>query len=182
MKTSKGLLAGGVLASMLVFGTSVNVYAATTQDTIATLNSAGVDAVYVTKAENFLKSSNLSAAQLDQVYVQLNTVSDLLKSANVTDVTDVTKLNPTDKTKVMAAVTEAAKAAGLNVTFGKKGSSNAFVSFTDAFGVEVFRATADEKGLKVTGSEYPVTLYAGILLVLASGVLLARKAKPIAVK
>ena len=165
---------------MLVFGASANAYAATNQDTIATLNSAGVDAVYVTKAENFLKSSNLSAAQLDQVNAQLKTVSDLLKSANVTD---VSKLNPTDKTKAMVAVTEAAKAADLNVTFGRKSStSNAFVSFKDASGAEVFRASADEKGLKVTGSEYPVTLYAGILLVLASGVLLARKAKPIAVK
>lgn len=180
MKTLKGLLAGGVLASMLVFGTSVNVYAATSQDTIAALNSAGVDAVYLTKAENFLKSSNLSASQLDQVNVQLNTVSDLLKSANVTD---VSKLSEADKTKAMAAVTEAAKAADLNVTFGRKSAtSNAFVSFTDASGAEVFRASSDEKGLKVTGSEYPVTLYAGILFVLASGVLLARKANPIDVK
>ena len=180
MKTLKGLLAGGVLASMLVFGASVNVYAATNQDTIAALNSAGVDAVYVTKAGNFLKSSNLSAAQLDQVNVQLNIVSNLLKAANVTD---VTKLSPTDKTKAMAAVTEAAKAADLTVTFGRKSStSDAFISLTNASGVEVFRASADEKGLKVTGSEYPVTLYAGIFLVLASGVLLARKAKPITVK
>ncbi len=180
MKTLKGLLAGGLLASMLVVGTSANVYAATNEDTIAILKSTGVDAVYVAKANNYLRSANLSATQLDQVNVQLNIVADLLKAANVTD---VTKLSEADKVKAMTAVTEAAKAAGLTVTFGRESStSNAFASFKDATGAEVFRITSGEKRLKVTGSEVPVTLYAGILLALAGGVLLARKPKPIGVK
>jgi len=174
LKTSKGLIVGGVLAATLVFGTSGNVYAATTQDTIAALNSAKVDAVYVTKAENYLKSANLSATQLDQVNAQILIVSDILKAANVTD---VTKLSQADKAKVVAAVTSAAKTAGLTATFAP-----GLVSLTDASGVEVFRATADENGLKVTGAEIPVTLYAGIFAILAAGVLLARKPKLIAVK
>ena len=159
---------------MLVFGDSGNVFAATTQDTIAALNSAKVDAVYVTKAENFLKTANLSATQLDQVNVQINAVSAILKAANVTD---VTKLSPADKTKVIADVTAAASSANLTVTFG-----TGFASFKDASGVEVFRVTTNESGLKVTGSNVPVTLYAGIFLVLVAGVLLARKPKLIAVK
>lgn len=174
MKTFKGLLAGGLLASVLVFGVSANVIAATNQDTIAALNSAGVQSVYVTKADNYLKSSNLSAAQLDQVNAQINEVSVILKAAGVTD---VTKLSKTDKNQVMASVTEAAKAANLTVTFG-----TGFASFADASGVEVFRATTNENGLKVTGAEIPVALYGGIFLVLAAGVLFARKPKGSTVK
>lgn len=179
MKTVKGLIAGGVLASVLVFGGSINVYAATNQDTIAALNSAGVNAVYVTKADNFLKSANLSAAQLDQVDAQINVVSSIMKAANVTD---VTKLNQADKAKVMAAITAAAKDANLTATFGKNAAGFAFVSLTNASGVEVFRASASDLGLKVTGAEVPATLYAGLFLVLAAGVLLARRPKLIAVK
>ena len=179
MKTLKGILVGGLLTSMLVLGASANVMAATTQDTIAALNAAKVDEVYIIKAENYLKTANLSAAQLDIVKEQIKVVRTILKSAKITDVTE---LSQADKAKVMAAVTKAAQAANLTVTFGKDSAGYAFASFKDANGVEVFRASADELGLKVTGAEVPMTLYAGIFLVLASGVLLARKPKPIAVK
>lgn len=174
MKSMNKFVASIGVAATLFFGVTPSAFAATQQDITSELQQANVNETYITKVDNFLKANTLTPAQLDQINAQVKVGTDVLKANNTND---VSKLSQTDKSTLMNAITGAAKAANLNVSFGKDANGNAVAILTDAAGNEVFRATTGDAALKVTGSDLPMMLYGGAFLMLVGAVLLVTRKK-----
>lgn len=172
MKSFKKLAVSIGVTATLLLGITPSAYAATPQDITNQLKQANVSETYITKVDNFLKASTLTSAQLDQILVQVKAGEDILAKNNTTD---VSKLSQADKTALMNTATEAAKAANLNMSFGKGTDGKTVAILTDAAGNEVFRATTGDSGLKVTGSDAPMMLYGGAFLMLVGAALLVTR-------
>lgn len=157
-----------VLALALVFlGTSTSVSAASESDIIATLNDAGVPAVYVTQAENYLRANDVTDAEADQIISRINNAA-----AIANGVTDLSQLSQEQLQAILAEATAAASVLGLTLSF-----EDGVVTFFDADNSVVAQLSMDGNEVKQTGSSYTY-LVAGLGLVVAaagSAVLLKRK-------
>lgn len=159
-KKSIAILSATVLALSLTFSVS----AATKDDVISALKSDNISSTYVSMAQDFLKTYDLSAAQLDTVVANVDKVNTIMKDANVTD---PTKLSTAEKNEVISVINETAAATGLTVSFGKDSKGVSYVKFVDSNGTP-FEVSASDLGLKVTGSDNY-----GSYIVLALGLILA---------
>lgn len=153
--------------AVLFFGTSTSVSAASENDILTALNDAGVPAVYVTQAENYLKANDVSEADADQIIEHIKNAA-----AIAAGVTDPSKLSRAQLQAILAEVTAAAAVLGLTLTI-----EDGVVTFYDAAGKIVAQFSLSGNEVKQTGSSY-IYLVSGLgLLVAAAGsaVLLKRK-------
>jgi hypothetical protein len=148
-------------AVIMVTAFAVSVSAATPADIIAKLQADGVSSSYVAKANDYFKSNpNISAASLDQVSTNIDSVEKIMKANNVTD---PTLLPASAKASVQTLVAQSATDIGAAATF-----SNGQITVTNSSTGAVY--TFSDNDVKVTGNnDLPLMLMmgAGILLVLS---------------
>ena len=160
------------LAVFFLGATSTTVSAASENDIITALNNAGVPAVYVTQAENYLRTTDVSEAEADQI------IANIKKAAAIANgVTDLSKLTQEQINAIIAEVTSAAAVLGLTLSV-----SDGVVTFYNADGSVVTQSSMSGNEVKQTGSSYIYLVSGLVLLVAAAGsaVLLRRKSLAVA--
>lgn len=167
-------LFGLALATSIIAASSVTAFAATEADVIKALKDANVPETYIIKAENYLKTVDLTEAQATSVNAEVKKAADIMKKENVTD---VSKLSSASKDAVLNSVKAAATAANLNVNIVKNAAGVNEISLTNASGQEVLRLAANEATMKKTGSNATLVFAIGGMLVIAAAgsVFVARK-------
>ncbi|MEQ8196619.1 MAG: hypothetical protein ABRQ27_01180 [Clostridiaceae bacterium] len=157
----------------LVASMSVTAFAATKNDIITALKNAGVPSVYVTKAQNYLKTHEVTDAQTATVVAEINHVMDLMKKENTTD---LTKLSLSTKTEIMQSIKDAAAALGLTASFDRNASNKYVLTLRDADGNILLQTTAAEVKMKKTGSDSYVLLAGTVMIILAgTSLVIARR-------
>lgn len=157
-----------VLAFALLFvGTSTSVSAASEGDIVTTLNDAGVPAVYVTQAENYLRANEVTEAEADQIVQNIANASAIAGGA--------TSLDQLSQDQLQAILSEATSAAAvLDLSLAVDGG---VVTFYDATGSVAAQLSLSGNEVKQTGSNY-IYLVGGLSLLVAaagSAVVLKRK-------
>lgn len=158
--------------ALFFFGTSTSVSAASESDIITALNDAGVPAVYVTQAENYLKANNVTEAEADQIIEHIKNAA-----AIANGVTDISQLTQEQRNAILAEATSAASVLGLTLTF-----ADGVVTFFDASNSTVAQFSINGNEVKQTGSSY-IYLVSGLVLLVASAgsaVLFKRKSVALA--
>jgi hypothetical protein len=153
-------LASLFLTAAIVVGSTVTAFAATNDEVIKALKDAKVPATYIIQAENYLKTTELTAEEVTAVKSQISTVEKITETAGVKD---LSKLSSADKDKVIAAVKEAGKAIDLVVNVQKQSNGQLEIVAKDATGKVVASFTSNE--VKQTGFDSTI-IYAGALMVL----------------
>ena len=151
-----------LLALSLTVGTSITAFATPNQDAIAALKNAKVPATYVIQAENYLKTTTLTADQVAAVVEQITEANAIV---NASGVTDLTKLSETDKNAVLAKIIEAGKAIDLTVNVTKQSNGQYLVVAKDASGNTVLNFSSNE--VKQTGMDNRI-IYVGMLMIILS--------------
>lgn len=158
--------------ALFFFGASTSVSAASENDIITALNDAGVPAVYVTQAENYLKANDVTEAEADQIIEHIKNAA-----AIANGVTDVSKLSREQLQAILSEATSAAAILGLTLTV-----EDGVVTFYDAANSIVAQFSLSGNEVKQTGSSY-IYLVSGLGLLVASAgsaVLLKRKSVALA--
>jgi hypothetical protein len=163
MKISRKLTSLCLTAAIMI-GTSVTVFAAPNDDVITALKDAKVPQTYIIQAENYLKTTTITAAQATIVKTQINAAAEVAKAAGITD---ITKLSTADKDKLMANVTTAGKAIELNISFAKQSDGKYALAATDKNGKSVINFSAKE--VKQTGADNTIIYLGALMIVLAAG-------------
>ncbi len=151
-----------LLALSLTVGTSITAFATPNEDAIAALKNAKVPATYVIQAENYLKTTTLTADQSAAVIEQITEANAIV---NASGVTDLTKLSETDKNALLAKIVEAGKAIDLTVNVTKESNGQYLVVAKDASGNTVFNFSSNE--VKQTGMDSTI-IYVGMLMIILS--------------
>jgi len=167
MKLTKKI-ASLFLTAALVVGTTVTAFAAPNDEVIQTLKDAKVPQTYIIQAENYLKTTTLTAEQVTAVKAQISVAQNVMKDAGTTD---ASKLTQAQKDKVLASVTEAGKAIGLTVTVTKQSTGKFEIVAKDASGKVVASFTSNE--VKQTGVNTTVIYVGALMMVLAAGSVVA---------
>lgn len=164
MKLSKKM-ASLFLTAAIVVGTSVATLAATpNDDVISALKDAKVPATYLIQAENYLKTTTITADQAAAVRAEINSASEVVKAAGNTD---LSKLSTADKNKVLADVTAAGKAIDLTVSVTKQSNGQYAVVAKDKTGNTVINFTSNE--VKQTGIDNTIIYVGALMIILAAG-------------
>jgi hypothetical protein len=151
-----------LLALSLTVGTSITAFATPNEDAIAALKNAKVPATYVIQAENYLKTTTLTADQSAAVIAEITEANAIV---NASGVTDLTKLSETDKNAVLAKIVEAGKAIDLTVNVTKQSNGQYLVVAKDASGNTVLNFSSNE--VKQTGMDSTI-IYVGMLMIILS--------------
>jgi LPXTG-motif cell wall-anchored protein len=147
-----------VLAIALLFlGFSTSASAASENDIITALNNAGVPAVYVTQAENYLKANDVTAAEADQIIASIKRAAVIAAG-----VTDPSKLTQEQLQAILSEVTAAATVLGITLNL-----ADGVVTFADADNKIVAQFSLSGNEVKQTGSSYTY-LVSGLALLVAS--------------
>lgn len=168
---AKKLIVGAALSMFLFSIGTAN--AATKQDVINALKSAGANSAILTMAENYLKTTNLSSDKLDAVVKNINDVKAIMDAKGVKD---VTKLSKEDKDKILAEVADTAKIVGLNanVVVGKDGKRT--ISLTNDKGKTVAVVAGNGNVMKKTATTNALGMAVGSITATA-GLVAIRKRK-----
>lgn len=159
-----------VVALSVVLCMNMTVSASANDDVINALKAAKVPATYLTKAENYLKTTTITDAQATAVKSEITKVQGVMTTANVTD---LSKLSQADKNTVIAAITAAGKDIDLNVAITKQADGNFAVAVTDKNGKAVDSFTSNQ--VKQTGSDNTLMVLGLGLIVLSAGSLFVVK-------
>jgi hypothetical protein len=151
-----------LLALSLTVGTSITAFATPNEDAIAALKNAKVPATYVIQAENYLKTTTLTADQSAAVIAEITEANAIV---NASGVTDLTKLSETDKNAVLAKIVDAGKAIDLTVNVTKQSNGQYLVVAKDASGNTVLNFSSNE--VKQTGMDSTI-IYVGMLMIILS--------------
>jgi phosphatidate phosphatase PAH1 len=140
MKFNKKLLSI-IVATSLVFGTSVTAFAATNNEVITALTSAGADSTTISTATSYLNSHSSSASSLDTVVSEIKAV----QAKGVTSLAQYNALSTADKAIVAADIKAAASALGITITKNADGTFTA----TDSTGtvIETIGTTGTTAGV-----------------------------------
>lgn len=140
MKFNKKLLSI-IVATSLVFGTSVTAFAATNNEVITALTSAGADSATISTATSYLNSHSSSASSLDTVVSEIKAV----QAKGVTSLAQYNALSTADKAIVAADIKAAASALGITITKNADGTFTA----TDSTGtvIETIGTTGTTAGV-----------------------------------
>lgn len=160
------------LAFFFLGATSTSVSAASENDIVTALNNAGVPAVYVTQAENYLKANDVSEAEADQIIGHIKNAA-----AIANGVTDLSQLTQEQLQAILTEATAAAAVIGLTLTL-----EDGVVTFYDTANSIVAQFSLSGNEVKQTGSSYIYLVSGLVLLVAAAGsaVLLKRKSLVVA--
>lgn len=148
------------LTLALVIGTSVTAFAAPNDDVITALENAKVPATYIIQAENYLKTTTITAAEATAVISEITKANDVLDAAGTID---LSALSDADKNEVIGYITAAGNAIDLTVTVAKQSNGQYAVVAKDAAGNIVVNFTSNE--VKQTGMDNTI-IYVGMLLVI----------------
>ena len=151
-----------LLALSLTVGTSITAFASPNDDAIAALKNAKVPATYVIQAENYLKTTTLTADQSAAVIAQITEANAIV---NASGVTDLTKLSEADKNAVLENIVQAGKAIDLTVNVTKQSNGQYLVVAKDAAGNTVLNLSSNE--VKQTGMDNTI-IYVGMLMIILS--------------
>jgi len=150
-----------VLAAMMVtvaaFAGSVS--AATENDVITALENANVPDAYVSTAESYMASHDLTAAQIDAVIADINAAGAITGGT-----TKFQSLTSEQKEQIVAKVTDAATVLGLKTTY----SSSKDLSIIDSTGKALLVVNING-AVKKTGFDYTIA-FVGLGLIAAAGV------------
>lgn len=156
------------LSLSLVLGTSVTAFAAPNDDVIQALKDAKIPQSYITQAENYLKTTTLTAAQATAVQAQVTKAADVMKAVNVTD---ATKLTDSQLQTVLTAVKDAGTAINLNITVAKESNGSVSIVAKDTAGNTV--VTFSTTDVKQTGANNTIFIAGILFIVLAAGSVIA---------
>ena len=154
------------LAAFLLFA-AVPARAASNSDAIISALKSGVivnghvvniPASYINQAENYLAAHKLTDEQVEYIVGQINAAKAAIRDAGVTD---LHKIDPTTKQKVLSAARSAANEASLKLTVG----SDKKVKIADSNGAIAF---SDESPIKTTGASVNFHLFLVPLFLLMS--------------
>ena len=101
-----------VLSLMLVFAMSISAFAASKDDIISKLQSAGVATEYVNVAKQFLADNTVSDADAAYVIAKIDAAT-----ATANGVKDIASLTADQKSAIMADIKDAAAKLGATVSF-----------------------------------------------------------------
>lgn len=180
MKFNKKLL-GAIVATSLVFGTSITAFAATNNEVITALTSAGADATTISAATTYLNNhSSISSSNLDSVIVDIKAV----QAKGVTSMAQYNALSTADKASVAADIKAAASELGITITKNANGTFTA-VDSTGAVIETIGASTAGVAGqsavtgkaANTTATNYGNLLALGTFIALAgaSALVLSKK-------
>lgn len=144
-----------VLSLMLVFAMSISAFAASKDDIISKLQSAGVATEYVNVAKQFLADNTVS----DAAYV-IAKIDAATATAN--GVKDIASLTADQKSAIMADIKDAAASLGATVSFDA--SNNTITAVKDG---KSYVVALSAKVVKDTGFTTAATV--GVVAVLAMG-------------
>ena len=139
-----------VLSLMLVFAMSISAFAASKDDIISKLQSAGVATEYVNVAKQFLADNTVSDADAAYVIAKIDAAT-----ATANGVKDIASLTADQKSAIMADIKDAAAKLGATVSFD---ASNNTITYVVALSAKV---------VKDTGFTTAATV--GVVAVLAMG-------------
>lgn len=147
-----------VLVTMMTFTAAVS--AASENDIVTALRSAGVAESYITTAASYLAQSDvtLTAAQADSVIANIEAAK-VIAGGNL----QASTLTDDQQTKIAAEVTDAAGTMGLSTTY----SSTDGLSIIDGSGKTLISVVAGS--VKQTGFDYTI-VFVGLALIAAAGV------------
>lgn len=147
-----------VLVTMTTFTAAVS--AASENDIVTALRSAGVAESYITTAASYLAQSDvtLTAAQADSVIANIEAAK-VIAGGNL----QASTLTADQQTKIAAEVADAADTMGLSTTY----SSTDGLSIIDGSGKTLLSAV--EGSVKQTGFDYTI-VFVGLALIAAAGV------------
>lgn len=147
-----------VLSLMLVFAMSISAFAASKDDIISKLQSAGVATEYVNVAKQFLADNTVSDA--DAAYYVIAKIDAATATAN--GVKDIASLTADQKSAIMADIKDAAAKLGATVSFDA--SNNTITAVKDG---KSYVVALSAKVVKDTGFTTAATV--GVVAVLAMG-------------
>lgn len=147
-----------VLSLMLVFAMSISAFAASKDDIISKLQSAGVATEYVNVAKQFLADNTVSS-DADAAYV-IAKIDAATATAN--GVKDIASLTADQKSAIMADIKDAAAKLGATVSFDA--SNNTITAVKDG---KSYVVALSAKVVKDTGFTTAATV--GVVAVLAMG-------------
>lgn len=175
MKLSKKLVSL-FLTVAFVLGISITAFAAPNDDVIAALENAKVPATYIIQAENYLKTTTLTAAQSTAVIEQITIVEAIIADAGVKD---LSLLSTADKNRIIAAVITAGKAIGLTITVTKQSDGRFLIVAKDLDGNVVVSFTSNE--VTQTGFNSTIIYVGALMLLLAAGSVFVLRRKHLSV-
>ena len=147
-----------VLSLMLVFAMSISAFAASNDDIISKLQSAGVATEYVNVAKQFLADNTVSDA--DAAAYVIAKIDAATATAN--GVKDIASLTADQKSAIMADIKDAAAKLGATVSFDA--SNNTITAVKDG---KSYVVALSAKVVKDTGFTTAATV--GVVAVLAMG-------------
>lgn len=147
-----------VLSLMLVFAMSISAFAASKDDIISKLQSAGVATEYVNAAKQFLADNTVSDADADAYVIAKIDAA----TATANGVKDIASLTADQKSAIMADIKDAAVKLGATVSFDA--STNTITAVKDG---KSYVAAPSAKVVKDTGFTTAATV--GVVAVLAMG-------------
>lgn len=146
-----------VLSLMLVFAMSISAFAASKDDIISKLQSAGVATEYVNVAKQFLADNTVSDADAAYVIAKIDAAT-----ATANGVKDIASLTADQKSAIMADIKDAAAKLGATVSFDA--SNNTITAVKDG---KSYVVALSAKVVKDTGFTTAATV--GVVVVLAMG-------------
>ena len=146
-----------VLSLMLVFAMSISAFAASKDDIISKLQSAGVATEYVNVAKQFLADNTVSDADAAYVIAKIDAAT-----ATANGVKDIASLTADQKSAIMADIKDAAAKLGATVSFDA--SNNTITAVKDG---KSYVVALSAKVVKDTGFTTAATVC--VVAVLAMG-------------
>lgn len=146
-----------VLSLMLVFAMSISAFAASKDDIISKLQSAGVATEYVNVAKQFLADNTVSDADAAYVIAKIDAAT-----ATANGVKDIASLTADQKSAIMADIKDAAAKLGATVSFDA--SNNTITAVKDG---KSYVVALSAKVVKDTGFTTAATV--GVVAALAMG-------------
>lgn len=146
-----------VLSLMLVFAMSISAFAASKDDIISKLQSAGVATEYVNVAKQFLADNTVSDADAAYVIAKIDAAT-----ATANGVKDIASLTADQKSAIMADIKDAAAKLGATVSFDA--SNNTITAVKDG---KSYVVALSANVVKDTGFTTAATV--GVVAVLAMG-------------
>ncbi|GIM30251.1 hypothetical protein CPJCM30710_29170 [Clostridium polyendosporum] len=163
------LLVSTLAVATLVVGTSVTAFAKPKDDVVKALKQAKAPDVYIIKTENYLKTNTLTEAQTKEVVSQIDKIRDIVKAEKVSGISQLSKES---KAQVLAAIEQAANAAGLTASLSKNVLGTYVLTLFDGNGKAVVSATADDIIMKKAGSGSFVLVLGSMMIIAAAGSLM----------
>lgn len=148
-----------VLSLMLVFAMSISAFAASKDDIISKLQSAGVATEYVNVAKQFLADNTVSDADAAYVIAKIDAAT-----ATANGVKDIASLTADQKSAIMADIKDAAAKLGATVSFDASNNTITAVNVKDG---KSYVVALSAKVVKDTGFTTAATV--GVVAVLAMG-------------